>query len=61
MFIVKIEDQTRAYWLNGTIWTSDKDRAQKFASRSNAEAALDKARKFMKPALFKAARIFPSN
>lgn len=43
--------------LRGTIWAFTMDRAQHFETREAAQAALDKARKFMKAATYKNARI----
>lgn len=57
MFIVTLHHMGATFYLRGTIWTAEKDRGDKFASRSNAEFALDKARKFMKAAQFKLARV----
>lgn len=48
---------TNDWYLKGTTWTSDPDRASKFNSRDEAQAALDRAKKFMRPAAYKAARI----
>lgn len=43
--------------LRGTVWAFSMDRAQKFESREAAQAALDKAKKFMKAAIYKKAVI----
>ncbi len=43
--------------LRGTVWAFSMDRAQKFETREAAQAALDKAKKFMKAKTYKAAEI----
>lgn len=43
--------------LRGTVWAFTMDRAQQFATREDAQAALDKAKKFMKAKTYKAAII----
>lgn len=43
--------------LRGTVWAFSMDRAQKFDTREAAQAALDKAKQFMKAKFYKAARI----
>ena len=43
--------------LRGTVWAYSMDRAQIFDSREAAQAALDKAKKFMKASTYKASRI----
>lgn len=43
--------------LRGTIWAFSMDRAQKFDTRELAQAALDRAKKFMKAKTYKAASI----
>jgi len=57
MFIVTVEHNGETWPLRGTIWALSMERAQKFETRDAAQAALDKARQFMKPALYKKARI----
>jgi len=46
-----------AGWLRGTIWTSDPTRANTFATREDAEAAMAKAAQFHLKRVMKAARI----
>lgn len=43
--------------LRGTVWAFSMDRAQKFETKELAQAALDKAKQFMKARTYKAARI----
>lgn len=43
--------------LRGTVWAFSMDRAQRFETREAAQAALDKAKKFMKATTYKNARI----
>ena len=57
MFIVTVENGGYEWFLRSTVWTSDRDRANKFATRELAQAALLKAKQFMKAAHFKKARI----
>jgi hypothetical protein len=57
MFVATLNNNGFTFFLRGTIWTSDPARAQLFADRTEAEFALEKARKFMKPGMFKKARI----
>jgi len=57
MFIVTVTNNGNEFPLRGTNWAYSMDRAQVFATRDDAAAALEKARKFMKPAMFKRAVI----
>lgn len=43
--------------LRGTVWAYDMERAQKFDTREQAQAGLDKAKPFMKAKTYKAAKI----
>lgn len=43
--------------LRGTVWAFSMDRAQKFETREAAQAALDKAKQFMKATVYKRSRI----
>jgi hypothetical protein len=56
-YIVTVENNGETWPLRGTIWAFSMERAQHFASEAAAQAALDKAKKFMKPALYRKARI----
>jgi hypothetical protein len=57
MFIVVVSHNGTTWPLRGTTWAYSMDRAQKFDSRESAAAALEKAKKFMKPSLAKKAEI----
>ena len=57
MFIVTVENMGSTFFLRGTVWAFAADRAQLFSDREEATFALQKARKFMKAAIFKKARI----
>jgi hypothetical protein len=46
-----------SYWLRGTVWTGGVDRATRFATVEAAQAALDRAKPFTKPKLFRTAAI----
>ncbi|BCH11980.1 hypothetical protein MesoLj131c_62380 [Mesorhizobium sp. 131-3-5] len=59
MFIVIVIHNGEKWPLRGTVWAYSMDRAEQFPSEQAAKAALDKAKKFMKPAIFKKARIEP--
>jgi hypothetical protein len=57
-YIVTVEGPTGVRFpLRGIVVAYHMDRAEKFQSRSNAELALQKAKKFMKAETFKTARI----
>lgn len=43
--------------LRGTVWAFSMDRATRFATREDAQAALDKAKQFMKASVYKRAKI----
>jgi hypothetical protein len=45
--------------LRGSVWAFSMERAQVFETKEAAEAALLKAKKFMKAKTFKAAKIIP--
>lgn len=57
MFIVETTSSGIPYFLRGTTWTCEPTRASTFDDQAAARAALDKARKFTKPAIYKAAEI----
>jgi hypothetical protein len=57
MFIVTVTHNGNTVPLRGTIWAYDMERAQQFATREEAQAALEKAKKFMKVSIFKKAVI----
>lgn len=43
--------------LRGTVWAFSMDRASQYDTREQAQAALDKAKQFMKAKTYRAARI----
>ena len=55
-FLVQHGDGSCAWYLRGTAW-ANRGRAQVFDTREAAQAALDSARKFMRPATYRAASI----
>lgn len=57
MFIVTLMHNGSKWPLRGTIWALSMERAQRFETREAAQAALLKAKPFMKAAQFKAAVI----
>jgi hypothetical protein len=58
MFIVTVRNQAgEEVPLRGTVWAFHMDRAQVFDTRAAAQAALDKARQFMKAAVYRRAVI----
>jgi len=57
MFIVTVLNNGTKWPLRGTVWAFDMSRAQLFETEAEARAALEKARKFMKPAIYKRAVI----
>jgi hypothetical protein len=58
-FIVTVTNNGTKWPLRGTVWAFDMERAQKFATQEEAQAALNKAKPFMKAAIFKKAIIEP--
>lgn len=56
-FIVTVMHNGEKWPLRGTVWAFSMDRAQHFDTREAAQAALEKARKFMKVAIYKKATI----
>lgn len=57
MFRVQLSHEGFENYLRATIWTRDIARADKFATIAHAQAAIEKARQFNKPRVFKLARI----
>lgn len=59
MFTVQLQTSEGICYLRGTVWTfaGRVERASQYATAGEARAALDKAKKFMKAAHYKAARI----
>lgn len=56
-FIVTVTHNGNKVPLRGTVWAFSMDRAQEFDTREAAQAALDKAKKFMKVSIYKKAQI----
>jgi hypothetical protein len=59
MFYVEVISKGAKFWLGGTVWRFSAERASMFGSEAEAKAALEKAKKFMPAATFKAARVVP--
>lgn len=59
MFIIELSTPQGTCYLRGTIWTfpGALERATVYDTQDKARAALDKAKRFMKAAHYKAARI----
>lgn len=59
MYIVVLSTNVGDSYLRNTVWTfaGARNRAQEFATREQAQAQLDKAKKFMKASHYKMARI----
>lgn len=59
MFIVTVETLAGTSYLRGTVWTfaGRRERATEYETREAAQAALDKAKKFMAARVYKAAQI----
>jgi hypothetical protein len=56
-FIVTVTHNGNEVPLRGSVWAFSMDRAQVFASREEAQAKLDFAKKFMKASIYKKAVI----
>ncbi len=56
-YIVTLMHAGQKWPLRGTVWAFSMERAQKFESIAEAQAALDKAKPFMKARQYKAAHI----
>ena len=52
-YIATLTNQGFDFYLRGTVWAGAEDRATRFDSQEAALAAIEKARKFMKPSLVK--------
>jgi hypothetical protein len=57
MFVVTYLSGATDFWLRSTVWTSARERATEFETREAAQAALDKAKQFMKASVYKQSRI----
>jgi hypothetical protein len=56
-FIVTVVHNGLKVPLRGTVWAFSMERAQKFETRELAQAALDRAQRFMKASVYKKAVI----
>lgn len=59
-FIVEVDNAGSTFWLGGTVWRFAKERATLHDTRESAQAALDKAKKFMAAKIYRSARIVPA-
>ena len=57
MYMVTLTNNGETFFLRGTTWAFHADRAFQYETEGAARTALDKARQFMKPAMFKLAKI----
>lgn len=57
MFIVTVINKGTQFWLRGTTWAFHVDRADVFSTAAEAQAAVDKASKFMTPTIRRNLRI----
>lgn len=57
MYIAKLTTEGNEYFLRGTAWAFQKDRATIYPDRVTADAAVEKAAKFMKKRLVKTVEI----
>lgn len=58
-YVVRLNHLGNDFWLRSTIWVAEKDRGNVFASTELAQAALNRAKMFMKAKQYKAAKIEP--
>jgi len=58
-YVVNVINQGQSWYLRGTTWTGEAERASRFASEQAARAGLLKAKPFMKASLFKLATVQP--
>lgn len=56
-FIVTVEHNGERWPLRGTVWAFSMERAQLFETKEAAQAALDRAKPFMKAAMYRKAKI----
>jgi hypothetical protein len=59
MFIVTLNHLGNTFYLRSTVWSFALDRATRYHTEDAARDALNKARKFMKAAQYRAAKIEP--
>lgn len=60
-FIVEVQNNGETFWLGGTVWRFAKERATLHDTTEAAQAALDKAKKFMAAKIYRAAKIVEAN
>lgn len=60
MYIAKVNSEGNEYFLRGTAWAFQKDRATIYPDRVTADAAVEKAAKFMNKRLAKKVEIVAS-
>lgn len=58
-FHVTVINQGLTFWLRGTTWAFEAERGNTFETIEEAQAAIEKARKFMAPKIKKAVKIVP--
>ena len=56
-YIVTLTNKGHEFWLRGTTWAFHAERADMFDSIPQAQAALQRAAKFMRPAMVKQVKI----
>lgn len=57
MHIITTKNEGQTFYLRGTVWASYRDRATQYETVEQARAAIDKAKKFMHPRIYKAIQI----
>ena len=61
MFIITLENDGNTFYLRGTTWAFDRDRANLFETSEAAHVAIEKAKKFLaKKSLYKKIKVWPS-
>jgi hypothetical protein len=53
MILVTVNNKDTKFYLRGTTWVFAIERANRFSSIEDAKVAIEKARKFMPPSVFK--------
>lgn len=53
MIIVTVINQDQKFFLRGTTWAFNEDRANKFETMEAAQIAVEKAKKFMAKSIYK--------
>lgn len=57
MYMITVTNLGTQFWLGGTVWRFSPDRANRFHTEEDAKKALQRAKKFMTPSVYKAATI----